>query len=55
MIKKKISIFGSTGSIGDSVLKLYSQNKKKYEIYALDSLLYKNRFSLLDVIKKKKF
>ena len=34
-MKKKISIFGSTGSIGDSVLKLYNQNKKNYEIYAL--------------------
>lgn len=49
----KVLIFGAAGYIGCELSRyLY---KKKYEIYALDSLLYKNRFSLLDVIKKKNF
>ncbi len=51
-MKKKISVFGSTGSIGDSVLKLYNQNKKNYEIYALSG--NKNYKKIFDQIKNYK-
>ena len=34
-MKKKISIFGSTGSIGNSSLKLFKNNKKTHELYIL--------------------
>ena len=34
-MKKKIAILGSTGSIGKSLLKIISRNKKKYEIVLL--------------------
>ena len=34
-MKKKISIFGSTGSIGNTVFKLFKKEKKKYSFYIL--------------------
>ena len=39
-MKKKISIFGSTGSIGDTVFKILKKDKKIYSIYILTG--YKN-------------
>ncbi len=50
MKKKKISIFGSTGSIGDSTLKLFNTNKKDYEIYTLSG--FKNYKKIVYQIKK---
>ena len=32
-MKQKISIFGSTGSIGDTVFRLLNKNKTKFKIY----------------------
>ena len=52
-MKSKVLIFGAAGYIGCELSRYLF--KKKYEIYALDSLLYKNRFSLSNIIKKKKF
>jgi len=49
MKKKRISIFGSTGSIGDSVLKLLDNNKKNYEVYILSG--YKNYNKIIYQIK----
>ena len=34
-MKDKISIFGSTGSIGESVFKIYDKYKKNFEFYIL--------------------
>ena len=34
-MKKKITIFGSTGSIGESTLDIIKQNPDKYEVIAL--------------------
>ena len=34
-MKKKIAIFGSTGSIGKSLLKIIGKNKKEFEIILL--------------------
>ncbi len=34
-MKKKISIFGSTGSIGNTVFRIIHKNLKDYKIYAL--------------------
>ena len=36
-MKQKISIFGSTGSIGDTVFRLLNKNKTKFKIYILAS------------------
>ena len=49
-MKKKISIFGSTGSIGETVLKLLSNNKNVYQIYILTG--YKNIKKIEYQIKK---
>ena len=43
-MKKKIAILGSTGSIGKSLLKIISKDKKKYEIVLLTA---KKNYKLL--------
>ena len=37
MIKKKISIFGSTGSIGKSLINILKKDKKNFEIVLLSA------------------
>ncbi len=49
-MKKKIAILGSTGSIGKSLLKIISKNKKNYEIKLLTG--NKNYLTLLKQAKK---
>ena len=34
-MKKKLSIFGCTGSIGYTTFKLFNKNNKEYEFYIL--------------------
>ena len=40
MIKKKLSIYGCTGSIGDTTLKLIKNKKEKFNYYLFTG--YKN-------------
>ena len=49
-MKKKIAIIGSTGSIGKSLLKVISKDKKKFEIVLLTA--NKNLKELTNQIKK---
>ena len=51
-MKKKLSIFGCTGSIGDTTLKLLSKNNKDYSFYILSG--YKNYKKIKFLIKKYK-
>ena len=37
MIKKRISIFGATGSVGQNTLDLISRDKESYQIVALSA------------------
>ena len=37
MIKKRISIFGATGSVGQNTLDLISRDRESYEIVALSA------------------
>ena len=37
-MKKKISILGSTGSIGNSVLKIIDKKRNSFEIYLLSAV-----------------
>ncbi len=38
MIKKRISIFGVTGSVGQNTLDLISRDKESYQIVALSAV-----------------
>ena len=49
-MKKKISILGSTGSVGLNSLKIFNKNKKIFQIYALSA--DKNYKLICDQIKK---
>ena len=49
-MKKKIAILGSTGSIGQNLLKIVNRDKKKYEIVLLTA--NKNYLQLLKQAKK---
>ena len=49
-MKKKIAILGSTGSIGQNLLKIVSRDKEKYEIVLLTA--NKNYLELLKQAKK---
>ncbi len=51
-MKKKLSIYGCTGSIGDSTFKLFEKNNKKYVFYILTG--YKNYKKIKFIIKKYK-
>ena len=51
-MKKKLSIFGCTGSIGDTTLKLLNKNNKDYSFYILSG--YKNYKKIKHLIKKYK-
>ena len=51
-MKKKLSIFGCTGSIGDTTLKLLNKNNKDYSFYILSG--YKNYKKIKYLIKKYK-
>ena len=48
-MKKKITIFGSTGSIGQSTLDIIKHNPDKYEVIALTA--NKNYLRLLEQAK----
>ena len=49
-MKKKIAILGSTGSIGQNLLKIISRDKEQYEIVLLAA--NKNYLELLKQAKK---
>ena len=49
-MKKKIAILGSTGSIGQNLLKIVNRDKKQYEIVLLTA--NKNYLQLLKQAKK---
>ena len=49
-MKKKLSIYGCTGSIGDSTFKLFEKNNKKYDFYILTA--FKNYKKIKYLIKK---
>ena len=49
-MKKKITIFGSTGSIGDSTLDLVMSHPEKYEIVGLT--INNNYKKLIEQVKK---
>ena len=49
-MKKKLSIFGCTGSIGDTTLKLLNKKNKEYSFYILSG--YKNYKKIKYLIKK---
>ena len=49
-MKKKLSIFGCTGSIGDSTLKLFKKNNKEYKFYIFTG--YKNYKKIKFIINK---
>ena len=49
-MKKKLSIYGCTGSIGDSTFKLFEKDNKKYKFYIFTG--YKN-FKKINHLKKK--
>ena len=49
-MKKKISILGCTGSIGDTVFKLIRTKQRKYEFYILSG--YKNYKKIIYLAKK---
>ncbi len=51
-MKKKLSIFGCTGSIGDTTLKLLNKKNKEYDFYILSG--YKNYKKIKFLIKKYK-
>ena len=51
-MKKKLSIFGCTGSIGDTTLKLLKKKNKEYSFYILSG--YKNYKKIKYLIKKYK-
>ena len=51
-MKKKLSIFGCTGSIGDTTLKLLNDKNKEYSFYILSG--YKNYKKIKYIIKKYK-
>ena len=51
-MKKKLSIFGCTGSIGDTTLKLLNKKNNEYEFYILSG--YKNYKKIKYLIKKYK-
>ena len=51
-MKKKLSIFGCTGSIGDSTLKLFKKNNKEYKFYIFTG--YKNYKKIKFIINKYK-
>ena len=51
-MKKKLSIFGCTGSIGDTTLKLLNKKNKEYSFYILSG--YKNYKKIKYLIKKYK-
>ena len=51
-MKKKLSIFGCTGSIGDTTLKLLNKKKKEYSFYIFSG--YKNYKKIKFLIKKYK-
>ena len=46
---KKLSIFGCTGSIGDTTFKLFNKNNKEYEFYILTG--YRNLKKIKYLIK----
>ena len=48
-MKKKIAIFGSTGSIGESLINIIKQNSKSFKIVFLDlvDLILKNLFKII--------
>ena len=52
MIKKKLSIYGCTGSIGDTTLKLIKNKKEKFNYYLFTG--YKNFKKIKFLIKKYK-
>ena len=49
-MKKKLSIFGCTGSIGDSTLKLFKKNNTEYKFYIFTG--YKNYKKIKFIINK---
>ena len=51
-MKKKLSIYGSTGSIGESTFKLFKKNNYNYKFYILTG--YKNYKKIKYLIKKYK-
>ena len=51
-MKKKLSIFGCTGSIGDSTFKLFKKKNKEYKFYILTGFKNYNKIKIL--IKKYK-
>ncbi len=51
-MKKKLSIYGCTGSIGDSTFKLFNKKNKEYIFYILTG--YKNYKKIKYIIKKYK-
>ena len=51
-MKKKLSIFGCTGSIGDTTLKLLNKKNKEYSFYILSG--YKNYKKIKSLIKRYK-
>ena len=51
-MKKKLSIYGCTGSIGDSTFKLFKQGNKNYKFHILTG--YKNHKKIKHIIKKYK-
>ncbi len=51
-MKKKLSIYGCTGSIGDSTFKLFKKNNKEYQFYILTG--FKNYKKIKYIIKKYK-
>ena len=51
-MKKKLSIFGCTGSIGDTTFKLFNKNNKEYEFYILTG--YRNLKKIKYLIKNYK-
>ncbi len=52
MMKKKLSVYGCTGSIGGSTFKLFEKNNKTYTFYILTG--YKNYKKIKYLIKKYK-
>ncbi len=51
-MKKKLSIFGCTGSIGDTTFKLFNKNNKEYKFYILTG--YRNLKKIKYLIKNYK-
>ena len=45
-----LAIFGSTGSIGNTSLKIYKKNKKKFNLLYLSA---HNNYSKLKILEKK--